>query len=425
MVCILTALFSYAFKSLYPIAIACSISLAIAILIDLLACMFRAFHLNAYREMSLIGVIRASNEVNIRIENTANSSYKTKFIDETPIEIRNEDQELNISIKAKSLLRAQYQYYPLQRGSYTFNRLLFFVPGYFGLLLNRAKFNQTEVITVLPNQKMHPQDSILLSKNSQFNGEKIIRQKGQSFEFDQINEYVPGDDLRYINWAATARSNQLKLNRYVEEKSHNLYFILDKGRTMNYENQGLTLLDFSINASAHLAQIAIKQGDKVGTLVFSNKLNAVIKAQKNPSILNQLLNTWGVQTYKTEHSNYTTLYTACQKTILQRSLLFLFTNFDTFQSLHEQINVFRKLNQRHMLVVVFFKDNELENFTHSAATSYLDSAAKTIARQVFQNQLLIKRELEKHKIKVILCHPTQLATMIKNTYTRIKQTNSL
>jgi len=416
---------SYVFKFLLiPVNIALLVFVVLFIL-DLVSSILRSRYLRAERLIDKTAIIGVKNRVELRIQNKYNESLNLELQDEVPYELRNEEQTLNLKIKAKGQSKKTYYFTPKKRGSYTFNRILIFVPGWFKFLQNRVKVHQAITVNVMPNQKINPKEVINTLQERESAGEKILKTRGQSMEFDQISDYTIGDDPRFINWSATARSGAVKINKYVQEKAHNIYFIIDKGRTMNYEHNQYSLLDYAINASVHLAQVALRQGDRAGTIVFSNKINAVMKAYRSNTTLRKLNNIWGLQSYKAEHSNFTRLYLACKQIITQRSLLFMFTNFDTFKSLQEQIAVFRRLNKQHLLVVVFFKDAELEEFTFTKAENYSEATSKTIARQYYLNQMLIKRELEKYSIKVIHCHPKELGLKVRKMYFNIKKSNSL
>jgi uncharacterized protein (DUF58 family) len=80
-------------------------------------------------------------------------------------------------------------------------------------------------------------------------GSQRLRKLGQSMEFEQIKEYVRGDDYRNINWKATARRGGLMVNNFTDERSQQIYCVINKGRTMKMPFAGMTLLDYAINAS--------------------------------------------------------------------------------------------------------------------------------------------------------------------------------
>ena len=101
-------------------------------------------------------------------------------------------------------------------------------------------------------------------------GHRRIRKIGQSVEFEQIKEYVNGDDIRTLNWKATARKGgQLMVNNYTDERSQQIYCVIDKGRVMKMPFEGMTLLDYAINATLMLTRVALIKQDKAGLLSFN------------------------------------------------------------------------------------------------------------------------------------------------------------
>ncbi|MEZ5054237.1 MAG: DUF58 domain-containing protein [Chitinophagales bacterium] len=98
-----------------------------------------------------------------------------------------------------------------------------------------------------------------------------MRKIGHSYEFEQIKNYTSGDDIRSINWKATGRRNQLMINQYGDEKSQQIYSILDKSRAMNMPFNGLSLLDYAINTTLVISNTALHKDDKAGLLTFNEK----------------------------------------------------------------------------------------------------------------------------------------------------------
>src|SRR5690606_29643392 len=107
------------------------------------------------------------------------------------------------------------------------------------------------------------------NQNSLDYGIKKVRRLGHTMEFEQIKDYVLGDDLRTINWKATAKKNQLMVNQFQDEKSQPIYTIIDKGRVMEMPFSGLSLLDHAINSSLAISNVALKKHDKAGVFSFS------------------------------------------------------------------------------------------------------------------------------------------------------------
>jgi uncharacterized protein (DUF58 family) len=152
-------------------------------------------------------------------------------------------------------------------------------------------------------------------------GLKKIRRIGHTMEFEQIKEYVPGDDIRTINWKATSKRNQLMVNQFQDERSQNVYMAIDKGRVMKMPFNGLSLLDYAINSTLVLANIILKKGDKAGMFTFSKKVENRVAAEKRSSQMQKVLESlYNVQTNFFE-SDFGRLYADIKKNITQRSLI--------------------------------------------------------------------------------------------------------
>ena len=166
-------------------------------------------------------------------------------------------------------------------------------------------------------------DLMAFSNNLSQYGLKKIRRIGHTMEFEQIKEYVQGDDLRTINWKATAKKNQLMVNQFQDEKSQNVYMVIDKGRVMKMPFNGLSLLDYAINATLVLSNVILKKQDKAGILAFSKKVENRVVAEKRQSQMQLIMeNLYNVKTDFFE-SDFSRLYVDIKKNINQRSLIML------------------------------------------------------------------------------------------------------
>lgn len=180
-----------------------------------------------------------------------------------------------------------------------------------------------------------------------------MRRIGHSYEFEQIKDYVRGDDMRHINWKATSKTGILKTNHFIEERAQPVYCIIDKSRNMNMAFEGMTLLDYAINASLVISNTALQKGDKAGLITFSDKVGTAIRADNNPTSLRNIMENLYAQKYRQTEPDYEFLFNAIGRVVSNRSLLFLFANFETVSSLERILPVLRKINQRHLLVFDF------------------------------------------------------------------------
>ena len=239
-------------------------------------------------------------------------------------------------------------------------------------------------------------------------------------EFEQIKEYVSGDDIRNFNWKATAKKGDLMVNQYQDEKSQPIYSVIDKGRVMKMPFNELSLLDYAINATLVISNIALKKQDKAGMFTFSRKIDDRVIAQRRSSQMNLILETlYNVNTDFSE-SDFSRLYVDIKRHIKQRSLLLLYTNFETMDALHRQLPYFQAINKTHLLVVIFFENTELKTLTNKKIHTTREIFEKTIAEKFRYEKKLIVNELHKYGIQSILTPPEELTVNTINKYLEIK-----
>jgi uncharacterized protein (DUF58 family) len=239
-------------------------------------------------------------------------------------------------------------------------------------------------------------------------------------EFEQIKDYINGDDIRTINWKATARKGLLMVNNYTDEKSQQVYCIIDKGRLMKMPFGGLSLLDYAINSALALNHVCLQKQDKVGLITFSNKLGSVIAADRKPVQRDKVMQALFAEKTDFLESDFEMLYTQVRHKIKQRSLIILFTNFESLNGLHRQLSYLRSIARHHLVLVVFFENTELTSLSAADARSVEDVYVKTIAEKfVFEKKLVVK-ELMKYGIRSVLSSPEGLTVNTINKYLELK-----
>ena len=251
-------------------------------------------------------------------------------------------------------------------------------------------------------------------------GLKKIRRIGHTLEFEQIKDYVSGDDVRNINWKATAKKNDLMVNQYQDEKSQPVYSVIDTGRVMKMPFNQLSLLDYAINATLVISNIVLKKQDKAGMFTFSRKVENQIVAKQRRSQMNLILETlYNINTDFAE-SDFSRLYVDIKRRIKSRSLLLLYTNFETLDALHRQLPYLQAIAKTHLLVVIFFENTELAAMAKEPAETTRAIFQKTIAEKFIYEKKLIANELKKYGIQAILTAPENLTINTINKYLEIK-----
>ena len=361
------------------------------------------------------------NPIIISIKNFYTFTITVKVIDEIPFQFQVRNFELRRKIKNASQDEFQYKLRPIERGEYFFGNLNIYVCSPLRLISKRYKFNKDQMVPTYPSYiQLRKYDLIAFSNNLFQYGVKKIRRIGHTMEFEQIKEYVPGDDIRTLNWKSTAKKNSLMVNQFQDEKSQNVYMVIDKGRVMKMPFNGMSLLDYAINATLVLSNVILKKQDKAGMFSFSKKIENRVVAEKKSSQMQKILESlYNIKTNFYE-SDYSRLYVDIKKNINQRSLIVLYTNFETMDSLHRQLTYLKGIAKSHLLVVVFFQNTELNEITNRKATIIQEVYDKVIAEKFIFEKKLIVNELKKYGIHSVLTQPESLTLDTINKYLEIK-----
>jgi uncharacterized protein (DUF58 family) len=400
--------------------------LSLAVLVDGTILFGKRYSLRAERTTSERWSNGDENKVMLNFENNYNFRISATVIDELPFQFQERNWERKLIMNSKRDSQIVYTVKPLTRGQYSYGNINVFIKGPLLLAKRRFVFPAEQKIKVYPSYvQMRRYQLLAVSNRLQEAGVKRIRKLGHSMEFEQIKEYVRGDDYRTINWKATARKGDLMVNNYTDERSQQVYCLINKGRVMKMPFEGMTLLDYAINASLVLSNVALVKQDKAGLITFAENLDTFLAADKKPTQMSLLLETLYRQQTKFLESDFEELYSVIRNKITHRSLLVLFTNFESMDSLQREMASLKLIARYHLLLVVFFENTELKDLSESKATNIEDIYIKTIAEKfAFEKRLMVK-ELQKNGILTILSAPQNLTLNTINKYLELKNKLSI
>lgn len=366
------------------------------------------------------------NPLSIYLENRYSFTTPVEVVDELPPQFQRRDVLFRAELKSREKQVIRYELRPVRRGEYNFGAVNVFVMTPLRLLKRRYQFEQGKTVAVYPSYLQMRQYELLAATNRLNElGIKKIRRIGHSMEFEQIRPYTRGDDVRTVNWKATARrtdaqATTLMVNSFQDERSQPVYCLIDKGRVMQSPFEGLTLLDYAINASLVLSNIAIFKQDRAGLLTFSHKIGQMVAADRKPGHMLRILEVLYRQKTQFLETDYEALYATVRTHIRQRSLLLLFTNFETVSALHRQLPFLRRLAKDHLLLVVFFENTELRSLLDEPATDTEAVYLKTIGEKFSYEKKQIVKELQQYGIQTILTAPQNLTANTVNKYLELK-----
>ncbi|HQF42110.1 MAG TPA: DUF58 domain-containing protein [Ignavibacteriaceae bacterium] len=418
---VLLFFFGYFFDPLFFIAKILLISFITVVFVETLILFSTKKNIFAKRILSERLSNGDDNEIKIILTNNYSFDVNLKIIDELPFIFQIRDFEISSKVESGKTKIFSYVIHPVKRGEYQFGALNVFVSTILNIVSRRLKFEQSKSVKVYPSYiQMRKYQIMAIADRLMEVGVKKVRRIGHSMEFEQIKEYVRGDDYRTINWKATARKRQLMVNHYIDERAQQIYSIIDMGRTMKMPFDQMSLLDYAINTSLVISNIALLKHDKAGIVTFNNKVNSVLPAERNSVQMKKILDSLYKQETNFLESDYENLAGVVREKIKQRSLLLLFTNFETANSLKRQIPYFKSLSRSHLLIVIFFFNVGLDELLYNKAKSLDEIYHKTIAEKFAYEKRVIQKELTSIGIQSILTTPQKLSIDTINKYLELK-----
>lgn len=413
--------FSFGYPVLFSIAKIVLLVFAVLTLVDYLSLFLLREPLKVQRICSDRFSNGDENKVEIKIRNLYPFRIRTIIIDEVPEQFQARHFRLQASFDSREDKAIPYSLRPTERGEYQFHAIRVLVKGPLGFVIRRITKDADQKVKVLPAYFLLRQFELQAhSSNLTEAGNKKIRKIGHSLEFEQIKEYVTGDDIRSINWKATARKGQLMVNNFTDERSQQIYCIIDKGRVMKMPFEGMSLLDYAINASLILLRVALIKQDRAGLITFDEGMGNFLPADRKAGQMTSILEALYNQQTRFMESDYEKLFAVIRTRITQRSLIVLFTNFESLSGLQRQLPFIRSIASKHLVLVVFFENTELRQLTETDATDMESIYIKTIAEKFQYEKRLIVKELQQHGIFTILTAPQNLTVDTVNKYLELK-----
>ena len=418
---VLLFVISFPVGILFPVAQTVFVLALIIIIVDVMLLFRKETRIKCRRYLPKVFSLGDENKVRISLTNQSNQKLNLTVIDELPVQFQARDFEKKITLDSGQEQTINYTLNPKSRGEYEFGKVNVFMETFLGLIQRRYQHDYKMSVPVYP--------SIIQMKNFELkafdrvsfqSGIKKMRRLGHSYEFEQIKNYVRGDDFRSINWKASSRRATLMVNQYQDERAQQVYSIIDKSRAMRMPFNGLSLMDYAINTSLVMSNIALQKHGRAGLLTFSDIIGTTIKADRKPNQLNKIMVALYKEKERNLEANYELLYHSARKLIKGRSLLMLYTNFESMYALERVLPILRRINNLHLVVVVFFENTEIKDFVKSSVENVEEIYHQTIAQKFLHEKVQMVQKLKQYGIQAILTKPEDLSVNTINKYLELK-----
>lgn len=312
--------------------------------------------------------------------------------------------------------------FPIRRGKIATWRFDLRVHGAWGLVWRQQRRDADWTITVYPRLR----DPALkqLPSQSRMRREAGLRQArrvGEGRLFESLREWVPGDEMRVVDWKATARRGKLIARQYEDERRQRVILVLDAGRLLTAETEGRARLEDAIEAIGQLAYRAVALDDDVGLLVFTDQIDHYVPPSRGRRALRAVLDALAVVEGKLVEPNYPLGFSFLASQTRRRALTVVFTDLiDRFASeaLVAQVG---SLRPRHLPVAVTLRDVGLERLAAGRPATVATAFERAAAEQLLEARADALAEMRSRGVVIIDVHPEAAAQSVVECYLRLKR----
>ncbi len=367
----------------------------------------------------------AANQVTLHVRNSSPVPLSGFVRDEYPEDFTATGNVMPLDLGPRAETELAYHTTPPHRGDFHFGDVYLRVRGRLGLMVRQMKHPMHRPVKVYPNILDMRRYEIGLRRQTVAQGHRITHIHGRGTDFESLREYLPDDEFRSIDWKASARRSKLISRQYQEEKSQNVLVVLDCGRVMGPEINGLSRLDWSVNAAMMLAHVAALKGDRVGLMAFGEEVHGFAPPKAGKSqVLNLLRMTYNLS-HASGDSDYYRAFPFLTRKWTRRSLVVVFTELTAPDASSPLISQLLGLTKKHLCMCVAMADPAVVEAAHSTPATPEDAFRAAAAKQVLHDRKLAAVQLARAGAIVIDVLPDQFTPAVIDNYLRIKSAGRL
>lgn len=380
----------------------------------------------ARRRMDARLVVGVDNVVTVQLRNPGARTLRVRVRDDLPDGWAGSPDELEVTLPPHSRRELSYTVRPGRRGRFRFGDLHLRITGRAGLGAAIVAVRAATDARVYPNV-LGPRRYELAARLGGLRqaGFRRVRATGGGGEFEQLAEYVPGQPYRDVDWKATAKRGRPVVRLHQQERSQQVLLCIDCGRMMAPKLDGISKLDHAINAALMLAYVALRNGDRVGLVVFADVVKTFVPPGRGPGQYRRLLEALYEVEASSTHVDFRRLVEILKLRVPRRALLVMFSDLldqDHAMPLAEHAGLLRR---KHLPVCVTMQDPVAGELADRPAVTELDVYRRAAAADVLAERDAVKAHLAKSAVDVVEAPPGELSVATVNRYLEIKARHRL
>ena len=419
----LVASFSIFFAPMAYLALGLLMVLLVIAIVDIFS-IPAARKLDVSRTSGSIASLSKPHEVRIELINNSTQVNQINVRDDLPDEFDATPDEFASFTGKNSKTRFTYDITSHARGKFDLPRVHLRVSSRLKFWAAFYQLPCESTISVYPDMKQIAEYDLLARTNrlSQ-TGVRRVRKIGQDNEFERLRDYTKDDNYKHIDWRTTARRRKLTVKDFQSSQSQRIIFMIDCARMMTGQSDNLSMLDHAFNAMLMLSYIALKQGDAVGLLNFSDQIHNYTPPRSGIGHINRLLHASFDQEARYVEARYDKAFLYTKQRCSKRSLVVLITNVIDEINAHQITQYTSNLTGQHLPMCLLLKDHDLFDMVddydpeHSGKNSVYEAAA---ALTIVNWRREVLAEMKHRGVLALEAFPENMTAQLINQYLEIK-----
>ena len=364
------------------------------------------------------------NVVTLQIESQQPHSIQIKDKYPQQFAVSTEMLEAKLPSAINSQSELQYTISPHSRGEHEWGDIGVRQLGNLGLVWRGWKVPAKQKVAVYPDLMALRSLTIKLTLGNT-GTMRQARKLGSGTEFAELKQYSQGDDIRLIDWKATARRNRPLIKALEPEQEQTIFILLDRGRLMTARVQGLKRFDWGLNTTLALALAGLNRGDKVGVAVFDRDITTWIPPERGQFHLSKLIeNLTPIQPVMLE-SDYLGAITKVVTQQTRRALVVVITDLVDITASNELLSAMVRLTPRYLPFCVTLRDPKVDAIAHGVTENIPETYQRAVALDLLAQRELAFAGLKQKGVLVLDAPCDQISDQLVERYLRLKARNLL
>ena len=376
---------------------------------------------SARREAMRIASLKMNHRVTLTITNHTRSRRHVWIRDDMPEEFAATPKEFTLRMEPRSRATMHYELKSSRRGAFELEAVYVRVRSRFGLWKRQITIPCRSPIHVYPDMKQLAEYAVLARTNRlSLMGVRRTRKIGQDNEFERLRDYTLDDNYKHIDWRTTARRNKLTVKDFQTSQSQRILFLVDCGRMMTNESSGISLLDHALNAVLMLSFVALRQGDSVGLICFSDEIHTYVPPRGGMNQMNQLLHASFDRFPQLVESRYDQAFLYLSSHCKKRSLVVVISNIIDEVNSHQLELYLSSLVGRHLPLGVLLRDHRMFDAADQPNPTGRNLYEAAAAAEILSWRHQVLTDLEHKGVLSLDVFPEDMTAPLINRYLEIK-----